>query len=186
MTNITPEVVDTARVVLDTKGALPVSTPYGWLTAGGAWATFLAMIWFIMRQVGPWRKQTSDASDKLIGRLERRLDKVEKQLAVERRMNYIQTARLEARHAAQRALDRHKFVNADSNLDALLRILEVSPEKAPEAARQAREARAVQRGNEQLEAAEIHKAEMLAVAMAERELSEQEDREATREEEDEK
>jgi hypothetical protein len=166
--------------------AVPVTSPYGWVTATGAWATFLALLGVIIRQVGPWRKQTSDASDKLIGRLERRLDKVEKQLAVERRMNYIQTARLEARHAAQRALDRHKFVNADSNLDALLRILEVSPEKAPEAARQAREARAVQRGNEQLEAAEIHKAEMLAVAMAERELSEQEDREATREEEDEK
>jgi hypothetical protein len=151
-----------------------VNQGFTW-TAAGAWATFLALLGLIIRQVGPWRKQTTDASDKLIEQLAARLDKVEKQLAAERRMNFIQTARLEARHAAQRALDRHKFVNADANLDALLRILEVSPEKAPEAARQAREARARQRQDEQLEAAEIHRAEMIAVEMAEQELAEKDD-----------
>lgn len=154
--------------------AIPVSTGFTW-TAAGAWATFLALLGVIIRQVGPWRKQTTDATDNLIQRLSDRLDKVEKQLALERKLHYISTARMEARHAAQRALDRHKFVNADANLDALLRILEVSPEKAPEAARQAREARAQQRSTEQLEAAEIHKAEIMAAEMAEKELAEQEE-----------
>lgn len=152
-------------------------SPFTWTSAfsGG---TLLALIYMIIRQVGPWRKQTTDASDKLITQLSKRLDKVESQLATERRMNYIATRRLEARHAAQRALDRHKFVNADSNLDALLRILEVSPEKASEAARQAREARSRQRTNEQTEAALIHTAEINAVAAAEEELKEIERQEA--------
>jgi hypothetical protein len=153
--------------------AVPVvqSAAVSWTTlfTGGS---FLALLGLLIRQVGPWRKQTTEATDKLIEQLTARLDKVEKQLDTERKVNYIQTARLEARHAAQRALDRHKFVNADANLDALLRVLEVSPERAPEAARQAREARAKQRENELLEAAAIHKAEILAVEMAEAELAE--------------
>jgi hypothetical protein len=162
--------------VMPDPTAIPVSVGFNWTSffTGG---TLLALLGVIIRQVGPWRKQTTEATDQLIDRLTKRLDKVEKQLAVERKLHYISTARLEARHAAQRALDRHKFVNADANLDALLRILEVSPEKAPEAARQAREARAQQRSTEQLEAAEIHKAEIMAVALAEKQLQEEEDAE---------
>lgn len=155
---------------------MPFDGSFTWTSffTGGS---FLALLMLLIRQVGPWRKQLSEEQQKLIETLAKRLDKVEKQLALERKLHFIQTARLEARHAAQRALDRHKFVNADANLDALLRILEVSPEKAPEAARQAREARMQQRSSEQLEAAEIHKAEMLAVEMAEAELSERGDEE---------
>lgn len=157
-------------------------------TAGFTWTSFftggsfLALLALLIRQVGPWRKQASDEQQLLVSNLQatidsltKRLDKVEGQLNTERKLHFIQNARMEARHAAQRSLDRHKFVNADANLDALLRILEVSPEKAPQAAKQAREARAKQRENEQLEAAEIHKAELLAVEMAERELADQEE-----------
>lgn len=133
-------------------------------------STLLGIFYLIVRYVGPWRKQTTDATDALIKQLSDRLAKVEAGREADRRMHYIQMARIEARHAAQRSLDRHKFNNADANLDALLRILEVSPEKAPEAARQAREARERQRQDEQLEAAEIHKAELVAVALAEKEL----------------
>lgn len=164
--------------------SVPNSFTWTSVFTGGS---FIALIGLLIKQLGPWRKQASDEQQLLIKNLQdsygsvvTRLDKVEKQLALERKMHFIQTARLEARHAAQRALDRHKFVNADSNLDALLRILEVSPDKAPEAARQAREARAAQRHNEQLEAAEIHKAELLAVEMAERELADQEEHEGER------
>jgi len=149
------------------------SSAFTWtsLFTGGS---FFALVALLLRQIGPWRKQTTDATDNLIAQLTNRLDKVENLLAAERRLHYITTARMEARHAAQRALDRHKFNNADGNLDALLRILEVSPEKAPEAARQARKAREEQRKSEQLEAAEIHKAELIAVAIAEKQLDEQE------------
>jgi hypothetical protein len=158
------------------------SSAFTWTSffTGGS---MVALLGLLIRQIGPWRKQASDEQQLLVANLQStiktvtsRLDKVEAMLHTERKMHFIQTARLEARHAAQRALDRHKFVNADANLDALLRILEVSPEKAPEAARQAREARMEQRKGEQLEAAEIHKAELLAVEMAERELSDQEER----------
>ena len=137
-------------------------------------AGLMAVLTLLIKQVGPWRKQTTDATDKLIEQLTNRVNKVEKQLAIERRMHFIELRKIEARTAAQRALDRHKFNNADSNLDSLLRILELSPERAPEAAKQAREARHTQRRGEQLEAAEIHKAEMAAIQQAERELDEQE------------
>lgn len=169
------------------NGPVPVEisgSAFTWTSAftGGS---MLALLGLLIRQVGPWRKQASDEQQQLIKNLQdtintvtTRLDKVEKQLHLERKLHFIQTARLEARHAAQRALDRHKFVNADANLDALLRILEVSPDKAPEAAKQARKARAEQRDMERLEAAEIHKAEIIAVAMAEQELHEQDERDA--------
>lgn len=133
----------------------------------------LAIVYLILRQVGPWRKQTTDATDKLIDQLTKRLDKVETQLANERRMNFIEMRRLEARHDAQRSLERHRFNNSDQCLDSLLNIIELSPEKAPEAARRAREKRAIDRQAEQAESAQIHKAELLAVAAAERELDEQ-------------
>lgn len=153
---------------------VPVVTGFTW-TAAGAWGTFLALLALIVRQVGPWQKQRNDAAqlatDTLIAQLTERLDKVEKQLSTERRIHFIEIRRLEARSAAQRALDRHRFNNAEACLDALLRILELSPDKAPEAARQARAQRAEQRAGEQLESTEIHRAEMIAVAMAERELA---------------
>lgn len=149
-----------------------VDAGFSW-TAAGAWGTFLALLGIIIRQVGPWRKQTTDASDKLIDQLARRLDLVEKQLATERRMNFIQTARLEARHAAQRALDRHKLTNRDQCLMGLLRILELSPERAKEAAKAFQEQLVRDRQDERLEAAEIHKAEMRAVEIAEQELDQQ-------------
>lgn len=151
--------------------SIPVSTGFTW-TAAGAWATFLAILSVIIRQVGPWRKQTSEASDRLIHQLSVRLDKVEKQLATERRLHFIEIRRLEARGAMQRSLDRHKFGNREMCLDSLLRILELSPDKAPEAAKLARQQIAEQRKGEQLESATIHNAEIAAVALAERELAE--------------
>lgn len=165
------------------SGPIPipvVSEGFSW-TAGGAWATFLALLTLIIRQVGPWRKQASDEQQLLVGNLQDtikvvtdRLDKVEKQLSTERRLHYIELRRLEARYAAQRALDQHKFNNREQCLDALLRILELSPEKAREAAKRARQQITEQRRSEQLEADEIHKAEIAAVAVAEKELEEQE------------
>lgn len=152
---------------------IPVSVNGFTWTAAGAWGTFLALLGLIIRQVGPWRKQTTDATDKLIDQLTARLDKVEKQLADERRVHYIETRRLEARYTAQRALDRHKFANSEQCLDSLLRILELSPEKASEAAKRAREQRADQRNNERMEAAAIYQAEMRAVEAAEQELAEE-------------
>lgn len=143
-------------------------------TAAGAWGTFLALLGLIIRQVGPWRKQTTDAQDAFVAKLAERLDKVERQLENERRLHYIEIRRLEARSAAQRALDRHKFNNREACLDSLLRILELSPENAQEAAKRARQQIERQRESEQMESTAIHAAEMQAVANAERELEEQE------------
>jgi len=151
---------------------LPFETvTIGTLFSGG---TLLGLIYYFLAKVGPWRKQTTDATDALIKqltdntlKLTERLDKLETTLAQERRAHYIEVRRIESRYQAQQSLDRHKFNNADATLDSLLRILELSPEKASEAARQAREARMKQRETEALEAAVIHKAEIQGVAEAE-------------------
>lgn len=157
---------------LPTVPVTVTSTGFTWTSffTGGS---MMALFGLLIKQVGPWRKQTIDEQNQLIDRLSHRLDNVEKQLATERKVHFIEIRRLEARNAAQRSLDRHKFNNSEACLDSLLRILEMSPEKAPEAARRAREDRLEHRRAEQLEAAEIHKAEMLAVEMAERELADQ-------------
>lgn len=154
--------------------SVPVTTGFTWTSAftGGS---FLALVGLLIRQVGPWRKQATDEQQHFMSALTVRLDKVEKQLATERKLHFIEVRRLEARTAAQRSLDRHKFNNSEACLDALLRILELSPEKAPEAARRAREQRSEQRLAENMESVAIHKAEMIAVEMAERELAEQEE-----------
>lgn len=164
------------------EGAVPVKPVGGinaWITffTGGS---FLALLGLLIRQVGPWRKQVTDENQVLVRNLQDtihtitiRLDKVERQLAVERRLHFIEVRRLEARNSAQRSLDRHKFGNREACLDALLRILELSPEKAQAAAKMAREQIQRQREGEQLESAEIHKAEIMAVEMAERELADQ-------------
>lgn len=141
----------------------------GTLFSGGG---FMLLLTLLIRQIGPWRKQVTDETTKLIEGLGKRVESLEKQLAIKDRMHFIEIRRIEARNAAQRSLDRHKFNNSEHNLEALLRVLELSPEKAAEAARQALEARAQMKSTEKQEAALIHAAEIRAVEAAAKEFDE--------------
>ena len=155
---------------------------FGW-TAAGAWVTVLTVlggiITLIIKQVGPWHKQNTDAADKMIETLTDRVKTLENRLELDRRLHFIQIARIEARHAAQRSLDRHKFNNSEACLEALLIRLEAG-QSVHESVKLVREMRAHQKDSERAEGAVIHAAEMAAVEQAEhaleRELAEEEDR----------
>lgn len=133
---------------------IPVSVGFDW-TAAGAWTAALTMvgtvITLIIRQIGPWRKQTTEAEQRLREELERRLDRVEKKLA-----------RREARHEAERSLDRHKIRNLIQCLDAVLFVLEKAPDKTVEVVAEIRVMRARQMETEAAEAAAIHAADLMA------------------------
>lgn len=126
---------------------------FSW-TAAGAWATFLALLGalgVIVRLIGPWKKQTTDAEDKLRGDLMARVEKLEKALEQKDKL-----------HAAERSLDRHKIRNLNQCLDAVLMILETAPEKTVEVVGKVRAMREAQLQAETAEAAAIHAAEIAA------------------------
>ena len=115
----------------------------------------------------------------MIETLTDRVKTLENRLELDRRLHFVQIARIEARHAAQRSLDRHKFNNSEACLEALLIRLEAG-QSVHESVKLVREMRAHQKDNERAEGAVIHAAEMAAVEQAEhaleRELAEEEDR----------
>lgn len=121
---------------------------FGW-TAAGAWGSFFALVVVIIRQLGPWRKQSIDAEQRLRDDLLRRVEKLERTLDRER-----------TRHSAERALDRHKFANVAGCFDALLMMLEAAPERLADILPKIKEMRARQLEAEALEKAAIHAAEM--------------------------
>lgn len=152
-----------------------VSTTTGVWNAVGTWAGAIftsGVLIAIIRSVVPWRKQTFDHQDKFMDDVLARLSKVEAQLEVERRAHRIEMARIEARAAAQRSLDRHRFANSEGSFDALLLLLETAelPEKLLTAIAKVREQRLRQRDSEKQESATIHAAEIEAVAKVEKAL----------------
>lgn len=129
-----------------------VSHGFSW-TAAGAWGTFLALLGVIIRMVGPWKRQTTEAEERLRRDLLDRVEKLETALERER-----------ARHSAERALDRHKLNNVTQCFDALLLLLEAAPERATEIVVRIKEMRAAQIAAEALEKGAIHAGEIAADA----------------------
>lgn len=126
---------------------------FSW-TAAGAWATFIVILGAlgaVVKLIGPWRKQTTDAEDKLRGDLMARVEKLERSLEQKDKL-----------HAAERSLDRHKIRNLNQCLDAVLLILETAPEKTVEVVGKVRAMREAQLKAEAAEAAAIHAAEITA------------------------
>jgi hypothetical protein len=123
-----------------------VAQGFGW-TAAGAWGSFLVLLGIIVRQIGPWRKQSIDAGQKLRDDLLRRVEKLERELD-----------RKEVRHQAERALDRHKLNNISQCFDSLMIMLEAAPEKVSEIIMRIKEMRRRQLEAETIEKATIHAA----------------------------
>lgn len=121
---------------------------FNW-TSAGAWASFIALLGIIVRQVNPWRTQSINAEQRLRDDLLNRVEKLEKLLD-----------RKEARHQAERALDRHKFANVTQCFDAIVLMLEAAPEKVGEIIVKIKEMRRRQIEAEALEKAAIHAAEI--------------------------
>lgn len=130
----------------------------GKVAAGGIWAVALSLAILVLRHIGPWSKQRADAETKLReelmareGTLVRRIEKLEAALS-----------RQQIRHNSERALDRHRLNNVTSCFDALLLLIETSPEKASEAVARIKEMRAAQVRAESEEKAIIRAAEIVA------------------------
>lgn len=126
---------------------------FSW-TAAGAWATFLVLLsalGVLVRMIGPWKKQTTDAEDKLRSDLMARVEKLEKTLEHK-----------DVIHAAERALDRHKIANLTQCFDAVMLMLEAAPERVGEIILRVKEMRAAQMKAEATEKATIHAAEIAA------------------------
>src|SRR5437868_6556494 len=82
-------------------GLIPAGN-FTW-TAAGAWGAFLALLGIIVRQVGPWRKQSMDAEKDFRDGLLKRVERLEMQLDFER-----------ARHSAIEAVNRHQLNNVNA------------------------------------------------------------------------
>lgn len=161
---------------------MPVNTGFTWtsfFTGGTFILSFFGLITLIIKQIGPWNKQRTDATDKLIEQLTNRLDKVETGRENDRKLHAVQIAKLEARYTAQRALDRHKHANAEAAFDALLLLLKSAdnlPAKLLAAIDDVRTKRIRDRDSEKQEAAIIHAAEISAAERAEREFEAEQDK----------
>lgn len=148
-----------------------VATTTGVWNAVGTWFSAIGIggvLIAIVRQAVPWRKQGDDTREKFEARILGRVAKLENLLESERRAHRIEIARLEARAAAQRSLDRHRFANAEGSFDALLFLLESAelPDRLSMAVAKVREQRIRQRDSEKQESAIIHAAEIAAVTKA--------------------
>lgn len=128
--------------------SIPVNAGFSW-TAAGAWSTFVALLFAIVRQVGPWQKQRDTAEADLRNALVKRVERLEQTLDYER-----------VKHEAERALDRHKIRNLVQCLDAVLLVLETAPEKTVEVVSKVRAMRDEQMKAEAAEAAAIRAAEL--------------------------
>jgi hypothetical protein len=92
-------------------------------TAAGAWTAVLALLGIIVRQVGPWRKQSMDAEKIFRDDLVRRVERLEDTLERERQAAADREAALRIRHEAERAHDRHRINNLGGAFNALIVLL---------------------------------------------------------------
>ncbi len=159
-------------------------TVVGWV---GLWTAALGLVGLLLRQIGPWRKQISEAEERMRSALEASLEKereahaadLERErldraaearaYALERDEMGDRIAKLERqavqqqnRHRAEISLYRHKFKNITSCFDAMLLLLELNPDKGPEIIAKIKEMRATQMLAEAEEAAIIRAAEIAA------------------------
>jgi hypothetical protein len=126
---------------------------FGWTTAVGAWTAALALIGIIVRQIGPWRKQSMDAEKVFRDGLVLRVQKLEHDIKFQ-----------QIRHDAEMAVARHRLNNVTQCFDALMLLLKAAPEKAAEAIVHIERMRKDQLAAEAIEKVEIHKIMMDAIA----------------------
>jgi hypothetical protein len=158
----------------------PMIEKEAWSVAG--WGVgLIALVTMLLRQVGPWRKQISDAEHAIRSELHAQIEALKEDMHRERlehatemrafnlerddmgdrlyRMER-QLARQQTKHNAERALDRHRLNNINACFDALLLLLKANPDKSAEAVKMIEEMRATQLVAEAEEKAIITAAEL--------------------------
>lgn len=136
-----------------------------WLTGGAIVAAVLALAGVVLRQIGPWRKQITDTEERLRTELMAELQserdaRHDADSRIERMERRIE--RQQIRHNAERALDRHRLNNIVQCFDAMILLIEMNPDRAPEIVSKIKEMRATQVLAETEEKAIIRAAEIAA------------------------
>lgn len=153
-----------------------------WSVAG--WGVALVtLVSLLVRQIGPWRKQISDAENNIRNELHGQVAELREEMRKERlehstemrafnlerdemadRLALMERklSRQEIRHNAERALDRHRLNNITACFDALLMLLKANPDKSAEAVKMIEDMRAKQLIAESEEKAIIRAAEIKA------------------------
>lgn len=121
----------------------------GWTTTAGVWIAALTLIGIAVRQLVPWKKQENDSEAQFRDALIRRVEALE--MKIERQ---------EARHRAEQSLSNHKLRNMTACFDAMLLMLEMTPERGPEIVTKIKAMRADQMKAEAREAAIIRAADI--------------------------
>lgn len=153
-----------------------------WAMAGWGLA-FVSLVGILLRMIGPWRKQISEAEDNIRKELHAQIDALKKEMQQERLEHSTEMrafnlerdemgdrlakmektlARQQLRHNAERSLDRHRLNNINACFDALLLLLKANPDKSGEAVKMIEEMRAKQLVAEAEEKAIIRAAEIAA------------------------
>jgi ABC-type multidrug transport system fused ATPase/permease subunit len=154
----------------------------GWAAAG--WVVAIAtLLGVIIRQIGPWRRQISEAEEGIRKELHEQIDAFKEEIRKERLEHATEMrafnlerdemgdrlakmekmlSRQQIRHNAERALDRHRLNNITACFDSLLMLLKANPEKSSQAVKMIEDMRAKQILAEAEEKAIIRAAEIRA------------------------
>lgn len=159
------------------------------METGSPWAItgwivgVLSLLGLVIRQIGPWRKQISEAEDRIRKELHATIDELKEQLKVERDTHALEmrafnrerdemgdrlallerrNIRQQIRHNAERSLSRHQISNITQCFDAMILLIETNPDRSPEIIVRVKEMRATQILAEAEEKAAIRAAEIAA------------------------
>lgn len=134
-------------------------------SAAGWGVALVTLLGLLIRQIGPWRKQISEAESSIRTELHDQIAALKKEMQKERLEHATEMrafnnerdemgdrlwklektlSRQQNRHNAERALDRHRLNNIQACFDALLLLLKANPEKSIEAVAMIEEMRAKQ------------------------------------------
>jgi ABC-type multidrug transport system fused ATPase/permease subunit len=159
-----------------------LSSPQGW-TLVGVWTAAIGLVGLLIRQIGPWKKQISDAEENIRKELHSQIQAMKDDIVRERLEHATemrafnlerdemgdrlakmekQLARQQLRHNAERSLDRHRLNNINACFDALLLLLKANPDKSADAVKMIEDMRAKQLVAEAEEKAIIRAAEIAA------------------------
>lgn len=136
----------------------------GWAAAGWVVA-IVSILGIIIRQIGPWRKQISEAENSIRTELHEQIAELKESMQRERLEHATEMrafnlerdemgdrlykmektlSRQQTKHNAERALDRHRLNNIQACFDALLLLLKANPDKSSEAVAMIEDMRAKQ------------------------------------------
>jgi hypothetical protein len=134
-------------------------------SAAGWGVALVALVGLIVRHIGPWRKQISEAEEGIRKELHDQIEAFKGEIQKERLEHATEMrafnlerdemgdrlakmekmlSRQQIRHNAERALDRHRLNNINACFDALLLLLKANPEKSSEAVKMIEDMRAKQ------------------------------------------